>query len=72
MTLNKLEKGKSATVTAVNATKELKTRFSSFGLVKGAIVYTEEHSLAKKTMEIRINRTRIALRSSEAEKVEIA
>jgi ferrous iron transport protein A len=72
MTLDNLKKGKSAIVTAINASKELKNRFSSFGLVKGANVYTEEYSLAKKTMEIRINKTRIAIRASEAEKVEIA
>lgn len=72
MTLDNLKKGQSATVTAINASKELKNRFSSFGLVKGVNVYTEEYSLAKKTMEIRINKTRIAIRASEAKKVEIA
>lgn len=71
MTLDKLAKGESAKVVAVNASRELKNRFNSFGLVKGAIVYAEERSLGKKTLEIRINKTRIALRSSEAEKVEI-
>jgi ferrous iron transport protein A len=71
MKLNGLKKGQSATVTAINAGRELKNRFSSFGLVKGAIIYIEGLSLAKKTMEIRINKTRIALRSSEAEKIEV-
>lgn len=72
MKLNELAIGQSAIVTAINASKELRNRFSSFGLVKGVTIFTEGHSLAKKTMEIRINKTRIALRSSEAEKVEIA
>ncbi len=72
MTLNNLAKGQSAVVTAVNASRELKNRFSSFGLVKGATIYTEGHSLGRKTMEIRINKTRIALRTSEAEKIEVA
>lgn len=71
MTLNLLEKGQSATITAVNAEKELRNRFNSFGVVKGAIVHAEQHTLAKQTMEIRINKTRIALRLSEAGKVEI-
>jgi Fe2+ transport system protein FeoA len=71
MTLNNLIKGNSARVIAINANQELKNRFSSFGLVKGALVYTKEYSLTKKTMEILINKTRIALRSSEAEKIEI-
>lgn len=72
MTLNNLAKGQSAVVTAVNASRELKNRFSSFGLVKGATIHTEGYSLGRKTMEIRINKTRIALRASEAEKIEVA
>lgn len=71
MTLNSLMKGNSATIIAIYADAELKNRFNSFGLVKGAVVYAEEHSLTKKTMEIRINKTRIALRATEAEKIEI-
>ena len=69
MTLDNLHKGESAIVTEINASVELKNRFNSFGLVKGATVYAETYSLAKKTMEIRVNKTRIAIRSSEAEKV---
>ena len=71
MTLNLLEKGQSATIIVVNADKELRNRFNSFGVVKGATVHAEQHTFAKQTMEIRINKTRIALRLSEAEKVEI-
>jgi len=72
MTLNLLEKGQSATITAVNAEQGLRNRFNSFGVVKGATVHAEQHTLAKQTMEIRINKTRMALRLSEAEKVEIS
>ncbi len=71
MKLNEILKGQSAVVTAVNAGRELKNRFSSFGLVKGAVIYIEGHSLARKTMDIRINKTHIALRSSEAETIEV-
>lgn len=71
MTLDNLLKGESAVVTAIHAGRELKNRFNSFGLVKGATVTAEERSLGKKTLEIRINKTRIALRSSEAKKIEI-
>ncbi len=72
MTLNSLQKGKSATITTITAEKELKNRFNSFGVVKGATVHVEQYTLAKQTMEIRINKTRMALRVSEAEKVEIS
>ncbi len=72
MVLSSLEKGKSAIITAINADKELKNRFNSFGLVKGATVSAERYSLARQTMEIRINKTRMALRLSEAASVEVA
>lgn len=71
MVLSTLEKGQSAIITAIKADKELKNRFNSFGIVKGATVHAEQYSLAKQTMEIRINKTRMALRLSEAENVEI-
>ena len=72
MTLNSLEKGRSATIVLINAENELKNRFNSFGVVKGATVHVEQHTLARQTMEIRINKTRMALRLSEAMKVEIS
>ncbi len=71
MTLDKLSKGESAIITAFHANRELKNRFNSFGLVKGARISVEERSLGKKTIRVRINKTRIALRSAEAEKIEV-
>ncbi len=71
MTLDKLSKGESAIITAIHANRELKNRFNSFGLVKGARISVEERSLGKKTIRVRINKTRIALRSAEAEKIEV-
>ena len=72
MKLNNLKKGQSATVTEIHANKELKNRLNSFGLIKGATIHTEKYSLAKKTMEVRVNKTCIALRASEAETIEVA
>lgn len=71
MTLDSLQKGMSATIVNVSAEKELRNRFNSFGVAKGATVFVEQKTLANKTIEIRINNTRIALRSSEAMKIEI-
>ncbi|MCK5725567.1 MAG: ferrous iron transport protein A [Thiotrichaceae bacterium] len=71
MTLNTLGKGQSAMITIITAGKELRNRFNSFGVVKGAEVHVSQHTLARQTMEIRINKTRMALRLSEAEKVGI-
>lgn len=72
MRLNILKKGQSATIIAIHSEKELKNRFNSFGLIKGSIITVERHTLGGKTMEIRINKTRMALRLSEAETVEIS
>jgi len=71
MTLNNLKKGDSAVITEINASRELKNRFNSFGLVKGAKVLSKERSLAKKTIEVKVNKTSISMRASEAELVEI-
>ena len=71
MTLNQLKKGETATVLEVNAERELKNRFNSYGLVKGARVTAEASTMGSSTIKIRINKTKIALRSSEAEKIKI-
>ncbi|MCK5697748.1 MAG: ferrous iron transport protein A [Gammaproteobacteria bacterium] len=71
MTLDQLKKGQFAQIKAIKASKELKNRFISFGLVKGAKIYIESYSLAKKTIEVRINNTRLAIRATEAKKVEV-
>ncbi len=71
MTLDKLPKGESATITGIHASRELKNRFNSFGLVKGARIRVEERSLGKKTIRVRINKTRIALRAAEAEHIKV-
>ena len=72
MKLCDLKKGESATITAINADKELKKRFNSFGIVKGVTIHAEQHTITKQTMEVRIKKTRMALRLTEAEKVEIS
>ncbi|MBT5228916.1 MAG: ferrous iron transport protein A [Methylococcales bacterium] len=72
MTLDSLPKGTPATITQINATKALKNRFNSFGLIKGEQVTVEALTLAKQTLKIRINNTRIALRISEAQKIEVS
>ena len=71
MTLDMLSKGESATITGIHAARDLKNRFNSFGLVKGAQIFVEERSLGKKTIQVRINKTRIALRSAEAKQSEV-
>jgi len=71
MKLDMIQKGQSVMVSSINTRPELKNRFNSFGLVKGAIISVVEHSLTKQTMEVRVNNTRLALRFSEAKEIEV-
>ena len=71
MTLNELKIKESAEVLSVNCDNVLKNRLYSFGIIKGAIVKIEELTLTKSTIEIKINQSKIALRLSEAEKIEV-
>lgn len=72
MSLNELNENETAIITKIDCDEALKNRFYSFGVVKGAKVFLEQVTLAKKTMEIRINQTKIALRFSEAQKIEVS
>ena len=71
MTLDKLNIGDKAVIKAVNCENELKNRFYSFGMVKGSRITVEEITLARNTMEIKIKNSKIAIRFSEASKIEI-
>lgn len=69
--LHELQKGKKGTIKSIQADKALKSRFNSFGICKEQIVCVEELTLAKETIEIKIGRTKIALRVSEAQQIEV-
>ena len=71
MTLNELKIKESAEIKSINCDNVLKNRLYSFGIIKGAIVKIEELTLTKSTIEIKINQSKIALRLSEAEKIEV-
>ncbi len=71
MQLNQLKKGESAMIVKINATKELRDRFNSFGIVSGEEITIIEHSLAKQAIEIAIGSSLIVLRTNEAEKIEV-
>ncbi|MGD9554358.1 MAG: ferrous iron transport protein A [Arcobacteraceae bacterium] len=71
MTLDNLNKGETALILKVNAPQALKARLNSFGIVKDATVYLQEVTLAKNTIELCINKTKVALRISEASKIEV-
>jgi ferrous iron transport protein A len=71
MTLNELKIKESAQIIAINCDSVLKNRLYSFGIIKGAIVTVEESTLTKSTIEIKVNQSKIAIRLSEASKIEV-
>ncbi len=71
MKLSDLEQGKSVTITKTDCDDELKQRFYSFGIIKGAILEIEKISFSKNTIVLVIDDTSIALRLSEAKYIEV-
>lgn len=71
MVLSDIRKGDKAEIVKIHADKALKDRLTSFGVMRGEVLQVKGCSLAKKTMEIEVGSTLIALRADEAEKIEI-
>jgi ferrous iron transport protein A len=58
-------------VIKLNADSDLKQRFISFGIMKEAIIEVLEQTPSKSTIEVKVGKMRIALRSKEAEYIEV-
>ena len=58
-------------VLKLNTDKELKQRLISFGIMKEATIEVLEHAPGKSTIEVKVGKMRIALRSKEAELIEV-
>jgi len=71
MVLTDIRKGDKAEIVKIHADKALKDRLTSFGVMRGEILLVKGCSLARKTMEIEVGSTLIALREDEAAKIEI-
>jgi len=69
--LDQLKKNEEGIIVNIDAEKTLKSRFNSFGITKGTKISVITTTMAKETIEIKVNRTKIALRVSEAAKIEI-
>ena len=65
------KKGDKVKIIKLNAKDELKQRLISFGLMKEVEVEVLEQAPRKKTIEIKVGKTRIALRAEEAELIEV-
>ncbi|WP_309499741.1 FeoA family protein [Sulfurovum sp.] len=71
MVLSDLRKGDKAEIVKIHADKALKDRLTSFGVMRGEILWIKGCSIAKQTMEIEVGSTLIALRADEARKIEV-
>ena len=71
MILSELVKGNRAEIVKINADKALRDRLSSFGVMRGEELTVKGCSIAKQTMEIEVGSTLIAVRSDEADKIEV-
>ncbi|MEA3497993.1 MAG: FeoA family protein [Campylobacterota bacterium] len=71
MKLSDLLKNQKATIVKVECSNELKQRFYSFGIIKGAVIEVEAISLAKNTIEILVEDTSIGIRVEEAKTIEV-
>ena len=69
--LSTCQRGEKVKVVKLNADTELKQRLISFGIMKEAIIEVLEHAPAKSTIEIKVGKTRIALRAKEADMIEV-
>ncbi len=72
MCANDLITNKRAKITDINCDEVLRSRFYSFGIIKGSTICVTTKSMAKKTIEIKINQSKIALRASEASKIKVS
>jgi len=71
MTLVDLKKNQKAIIKKIDATPDLKQRLLSLGIVRGAEVEVVDCSMSKSTVEIKVGNTLVALRDSEAKKIEV-
>ena len=71
MKLSELTKGNRAEIIKINADKALRDRLTSFGVMRGEELTVRGCSIAKQTMEIEVGSTLIAVRSDEADKIEV-
>ncbi|MDD2568004.1 MAG: FeoA family protein [Thiovulaceae bacterium] len=71
MTLYDCRKGDLLRVLKIQSETTLKQRLISFGIMKGAKIEVLEHAPAKSTIEVKVSKTRVALRDKEAQLIEV-
>jgi len=71
LNLLNIKKTQKAIVNKINATSELKQRLHSLGIIKGAELEVIDCSMAKSTIKLKVGNTLVAIRQSEAGKIEV-
>lgn len=70
-TLDSCDIGSTYSVKKLHTSGALKERLMAFGIMKGADIELLNYSVAKKTFEVKIGRTTLALRKEEAAQIEV-
>jgi len=65
------DRGEKVKVSKLNAAYDLKQRLISFGIMKDAELEVLAEAPRKKTIEIKVGKMRLALRSEEAAQIEV-
>ena len=71
MKLSELKKGEEALIVKIDTDDSLRDRLFSFGISKGSQLYIENCSLAKQTISVEVEGTKVGLRVSEASQIEV-
>ena len=71
MKLSNLQINQSSLITNISCNNDLKQRFYSFGITKGATITVEAVSLARNTIEVNVEDTSIGIRVEEADTIEV-
>lgn len=71
MCLNEIELKQKVIIRDIVCDDILKNRLFSFGIIEDTQVEITAKSFAKKTIEIKVNQSKIALRSIEASKIKV-
>lgn len=69
MLLSEMTKGQKGTIIAIDATKQLRDRLMSLGLMIGEEIEVMEHTLLKQTFKIIVDGSSVAIREEEAERI---
>ena len=69
MTLDQIDESQECKILNVLCNNELKQRFYSFGIIKGATLIVSKVSLAKNTLEVIVDDTSIGMRIEEAKQI---